>query len=67
MNVMNDVLFDYLNDFVLLFLDGMLVYSRTAEIHVEHLGKVLKALHQHCLFVKASKHNIMIKEIEFLG
>ena len=44
MNMMNDVLSDYLDDFVLVFLDDILVYSRTVEIHAEHLGKVLEAL-----------------------
>ena len=44
MNMMNDVLSDYLDDFVLVFLDDILVYSRTVEIHAKHLGKVLEAL-----------------------
>ena len=52
MNVMNDVLSDCLDDFVLVFLDYILVYSYTVEIHVEHLGKVLEALPQHCLFAR---------------
>ena len=42
MNMMNDVLSDSLDDFVLLFLDDILVYSRIVEIHTEHLGKVLE-------------------------
>ena len=37
MNIMNDVLSDYLDDFVLVFLDDILVYSRIVEIHAEHL------------------------------
>ena len=44
MNMMNDVLSDYLDDFVLVFLDDILVYSRIVEIHVEHLRRVLEAL-----------------------
>ena len=44
MNMMNDVLSNYLDDFVLVFLDDILVYSCTVEIHAEHLGKVLEAL-----------------------
>ena len=50
MNMMNDVLSDYLDDFVLVFLDNILVYSRTAETHAEHLGKVLEALRRHRLY-----------------
>ena len=67
MNMMNDVLSDYLDDFVLVFLDDILVYSRTVEIHVEHLGRFLEALNQNCLYAKASKCKIMEEEVEFLG
>ena len=67
MNMMNDVLSDYLDDFVLVFLDDILVYSHTVEIHVEHLGKVLEALRQHRLYTKGSKCSIMEEEVEFLG
>ena len=67
MNMMNDVLSDYLDDFVLVFLDDILVYSRTVEIHAEHLGKVLKALLRHRLYAKASKCSIMEEEVQFLG
>ena len=67
MNMMNDVLSDYLDDFVLVFLDDILVYSHTVEIHAEQLRKVLEALRQHQLFAKASKCSIMEQEVEFLG
>ena len=55
MNMMNNVLSDYLDDFVLVFLDDILVYSRIVEIHAKHLRKVLEALRRHRLYVKASK------------
>ena len=42
MNMMNDVLSDYLDDFVLVFLDDVLVYSCIVEINTEHLGKSWK-------------------------
>ena len=67
MNMMNDVLSDYLDDFVLAFLDNILVYSHIVEIHAEHLRKVLEALCRHRLYAKASKCNIMEEEVEFLG
>ena len=60
MNMMNDVLSDYLDDFVLVFLDDILVYCRIVEIHsAEHLGTVLEALRQHRLYAKALKCSIM--------
>ena len=67
MNMMNDVLSDYLDDFVLVFLDVFLVYSRTMEIHAEHPREVLEALHRHRLFAKASKCSITEEEVKFLG
>ena len=39
MNLMNDVLADYLDDFVVVFLDDILIYSKTIEDHVVHLRK----------------------------
>ena len=44
MNLMNDVLADYLDDFVVVFLDDILIYSKTIEDHVVHLWKVLQKL-----------------------
>ena len=38
-NMMNDVLSGYLDDFVLVFLDDILVYSHIVEQHAEHFGK----------------------------
>ena len=67
MNMMNDVLSDSLDDFVVVLLGDILVYSHTVEIHVKNLGKVLEALCQHRLYAKASKCNIMEEEVEFLG
>ena len=41
MNLMNDVLANYLDDFVVVFLDDILIYSKTIEDHVMHSRKVL--------------------------
>ena len=67
MHMINDVLSEYLDIFVLVFLDDILVYSRTVEEHVEHLRQVFVALRKYLLFAKASKCVIMVKEVEFLG
>ena len=68
MNMMNYVLSDYLDDFVLVFLDDILVYSRTVEIHAEHLGKVSGSSTSTSLVCpKALKCSIMEEEVEFLG
>ena len=67
MNLMNDVLADYLDDFVVVFLDDILIYSKTLEDHAIHLKKVLQKLRDHQLYAKASKCEIAYKSIEFLG
>ena len=67
MNLMNDVLAEYLDDFVVVFLDNILVFSRTVKEHAKHLAMVLAKLQKHHLFAKASKCQIVMTSIEFLG
>ena len=67
MHMINDVEAGYLDVFVLVFLDDILVYSHTVEKYAEHLQKVFATLRKHCLFAKAFKCSIMVKEVEFLG
>ena len=67
MHMIKDVLAGYLDVFIVMFLDDILVYSRTVEEHAQHLQKVFAALQKHYLFAKASKCSIMVKEVEFLG
>ena len=67
MNMMNDVLADFLDRFVVVFLDDLLIYSRTPEDHAEHLRQVLQRLWENKLYAKASKCEIAYQAIEFLG
>ena len=67
MNMMNDLLGDYLDRFVLVFLDDILIYSANIDQHVEHLRQVLQRLREHRLFAKASKCEFVKTTIEFLG
>ena len=66
MHSMNDVLSGYLDNFVLVFLDNILVYSHIVKEPTQHMGKILEALKTHRLFAKASKCNIMVREVKFL-
>ena len=55
MNMMNALLGEYLDKFVLVFLGDVLIYSANRQDHAEHLRKVLGKLREHKLFAKASK------------
>jgi hypothetical protein len=55
MSLMNGVFKDYLDKFVIVFLDDILVYSRTEEEHKQHLRMVLQVLREHQLYAKLSK------------
>ena len=65
--LMNDVFRPYLDKFVIVYLDDILVFSKTAEEHQRHLRMVLELLRKHKLFAKPSKCELGKSEIEFLG
>ena len=67
MNMMNDLLEEFLDRFVLVFLDDILIYSANLDQHKEHLWRVLMKLREHQLFAKASKCEFVKGSIEFLG
>ena len=67
MHLMNDVLRDFLDTFVMVFLNDILVYSKSVEEHAQHLRSVLEKLRQYQLFVKAPKCCFSVFEIDFLG
>jgi hypothetical protein len=54
-NMMNNVFMDYLNKFVVVFIDDILIYSQSEEEHVDHLKMVLQRLREHQLYAKLSK------------
>jgi hypothetical protein len=55
MNLMNKVFMKFLDKFVVVFIDNILVYSKTEEEHAEHLRLVLGTLREHQLYAKFSK------------
>ena len=67
MNMINALLGECLDKFILVFLDDVLIYSTNPQDHVDHLRKVLGKLREHQLFVKASKCEILKTSVEFLG
>jgi hypothetical protein len=64
---MNGVFRDYLDKFVIFFLDDMLIYSKTKEEHEPHLRMVLQVLREHQLYAKLGKYTFYRKQIQYLG
>jgi hypothetical protein len=67
MNLMNSVFMDYLDKFVVVFIDDILIYSQSEEEHADHLRMVLQRLREHQLYTKLSKCEFWIDEVLFLG
>jgi hypothetical protein len=55
MNLMNSVFMDYLDKFVVVFIDDILIYFQSEEKHADHLRMVLQRLQEHQLYAKLSK------------
>ena len=66
MNMMNKVFIEFLDKFVVVFIDDILVYSKNEEEHKEHLRLVLEKLREHQLYSKLSKCEFWLKEVGFL-
>jgi hypothetical protein len=66
-NVMNDIFREYLNDFVLVYLDDILVYSRTPEEHLHHIQLVLQKLRDERLYASRKKCDFGKTHLEFVG
>ncbi|GKD57044.1 putative reverse transcriptase domain-containing protein, partial [Tanacetum coccineum] len=67
MDLMNRVCRPYLDKFVIVFIDDILIYSKTREEHVEHLRLVLELLKKEKLYAKFSKCEFWLREVQFLG
>jgi hypothetical protein len=67
MQLMNETFRDLLDRSVLVFLDDILVFSRTREEHVAHVREVLERLRRQKLYAKRSKCEFFRSEVEFLG
>ena len=66
-SLLNEVFKEYLRDFILVFFDDILVYSKTWEAHLLHLEKTLQILLKHQLFAKKSKCAFDKQHVEYLG
>ena len=67
MDLMNRVFRLFLDQFVIVFIDDVLVYSRFEEEHEQHLRTILQTLREHRLFAKFSKCELWLERVQFLG
>jgi hypothetical protein len=67
MYLMNKVFMEYLDKFVVVFIDDILVYSKREEEHVEHLRMVLEKLRANQLYAKFSKCEFWLTQVALLG
>ena len=66
MNLMNNVFRPFLNWFVIIFIDDILIYSRSREEHEDHLRSVLQTLREHQFYTKFSSASFDLIEWHFL-
>jgi hypothetical protein len=66
-HLMNDVLREYLDVFVVIYLDNVLIYSESASEHKRHVRMVLEKLRQAGLYAKPEKCQFSVQEVAFLG
>ena len=67
MRVMNDVFHPFIDDFVIVYLDDILVFSKSWDDHVIHVKKVLEILRKEKLYVKISKYEFAKTSLVYLG
>ena len=67
MDLMNRVFHPYLDKFVIVFIDDILIYSRDNDEHAAHLRIVLQTLRERQLYAKFSKCEFWLQEVVFLG
>ncbi|GJS18071.1 putative reverse transcriptase domain-containing protein, partial [Tanacetum coccineum] len=67
MDLMNRVCKPYLDKFIIVFIDDILIYSRNEEEHANHLRIILELLRKEKLYAKFSKCDFWIRMVQFLG
>ena len=67
MDLMNRIFSEYLDKYVIVFIDDILVYSPDEASHAFHLKRVLELLRENVLFAKYSKCHFWEREVRFLG
>jgi hypothetical protein len=66
-SVMNNMLRTYVGKIVVVYLDDILIFSKTAKEHLSHLRQVLQTLRENQFYANPKKYDFMKEEISFLG
>jgi hypothetical protein len=65
--LMSDMIMPHMDDFVVVYLDDLLIYSKTPEEHLDHVEKVLGLLREQKLYARPSKCEFGVDKMKFLG
>lgn len=66
-SLMNHIFHAFLDKFVVVYLNNILIYSKTMEEHLKHLWAVFNTLHAHQLYLNPTKCIFSTQEVDFLG
>jgi hypothetical protein len=67
MSLMDDILIPFTNSFVVVYLDDILIFSRTWEENMQHIQQVLSTLQQHNLYANLEKFSFGMNRVQYLG
>ena len=67
MNLVNKIFMDLLDKFVVVFIDDILIYSKSVKEHETHLRIIMEKLREHKLYAKFSKCEFSLRSVAFLG
>ena len=67
MTLMNNIFQPYLDEFVIVYLDDIMIFSKTLHEHKQHVRKVLQLLREHKLYAKKEKCELFVTSVSFLG
>ena len=67
MDLINKIFTLYLDRFIVVLIDNILVYSKTRKEHTNHLRIILQTLKDHSLYAKREKYDFWMTKVKFLG